>query len=78
MSGTVKGIPENWINVQGVYAPGSKATQGMIAGGEPLVDSAGQATPANMRFMWALIQAVNSLQAQVNTINQRLTNAGIP
>lgn len=51
---------------------------GMIAPSNAFVDPAGQLTGLSFRFLFEVWQAVNSLQAQINTINQRLTTAGIP
>lgn len=50
---------------------GPYASQGMIAPNNPFVDTDGNLTAVSFRFLHGLFQQINDLQ-------QRLTNAGIP
>lgn len=53
-------------------------TQGMISPVNQFVDPAtGMLLPVSFRFLYGLFSAINNLNAQVATLQQRLTNAGI-
>lgn len=87
MSGTVPGSP-------GVPGPGrgmpvtprastspipvTQVGTGMISPANAFVMPSGELTGLSFRFLFEVWTAVNNLQTAVNTINQRLTNAGIP
>jgi hypothetical protein len=43
-----------------------------------VIPDTGQLTGISFRFLFEVWQATNSLQSQINTINQRLQNANIP
>lgn len=58
--------------------PATTIGTGMIAPSNPFVDPGGSLTGLSFRFLFEVWTAVNNLQSAVNTINQRLTNAGIP
>lgn len=88
MSGTVPGSPGVPGPGRGIpVTPRASTTSpipvttigtGMIAPSNPFVDPTGQLTGLSFRFLFEVWTAVNNLQTAVNTINQRLTNAGIP
>ncbi len=57
---------------------GRYASQGMISPTNPFVDSEGNLTGVSFRFLYGLFAQINDLQNAVTTLQQRLTNAGIP
>lgn len=57
---------------------GRYASQGMIAPGNPFVESDGTLTGVSFRFLFGLFNQINDLQNAVTTLQQRLANAGIP
>lgn len=56
---------------------GRYSTQGMISQLD-FVDGNGNLTAVSFRFLNSLFESVQRLQAEVQTLQQRLTNAGIP
>ena len=87
MSGTVPGSPGVPGPGRGIPVTPRASTSpipqvtigtGMIAPSNAFVDTTGQLTGLSFRFLFEVWTAVNSLQSQINTINQRLTAAGIP
>lgn len=52
--------------------------QGMVSPSDGFVEPDGTLTPIAFRFTWGVYQAIMQLKADVATIQQRLTNAGIP
>jgi hypothetical protein len=50
----------------------------MIAPLNPFVDAGGLLTGVSFRFLFELFHNINQLQSEVQTLQQRLANAGIP
>jgi hypothetical protein len=50
----------------------------MIASANRFVDSDGMLTDASWRFLYSLFNRISRLETEVQTLQQRLANAGIP
>lgn len=71
MSGQPRSAPPSRTVQPVAMTQGPYASQGMIAPNNPFVDTDGNLTAVSFRFLHGLFQQINDLQ-------QRLTNAGIP
>lgn len=72
MSGAAPRIVPPTMQTGGTYAD-----QGMISPANMMVNPDGTPTPITFRFLFSMLNSINSLQAQINTINQRLADANI-
>ena len=71
MSGQPRSVPPRRTVQPVAMTQGPYASQGMIAPNNPFVDGGGNLTAVSFRFLHGLFQQINDLQ-------QRLANAGIP